>query len=54
MWRADENWTRDLSLVKQRESCEIYYKMENKPSVEFKKLTEGEIFGILRNPFWNW
>lgn len=51
---ADENWTRDPSLVKPRESCEIYYKMENKPSVDFKKLTEGEIFGILRNPFWNW
>lgn len=50
----DENWTRDVGTCKPRESCDIYYKMENKPCVDYAQVHSREIFGILRNPFWNW
>lgn len=48
----NEDWVRGIGTCKPRESCDIYYKMENKPTVDYKQFESREIFGILRNPFW--
>lgn len=50
----NEDWIRDVGTCKPRESCDIYYKMQDKPRVDYKEIESREIFAILRNPFWNW
>ena len=48
-----ENFKTDINNLKSMESWDLYYKNPNKIQIDFKKIKEREIFGILENPFWN-
>lgn len=48
-----EHFKTDINNLKSMESWDLYYKNPNKIQIDFKKIKEREIFGILENPFWN-
>lgn len=50
----NEDFVRNLDLVKPQESWDKFYKNANKPKVDYDSIEQRDIFGILRNPFWNY
>lgn len=52
---ADENWIRDLGKVNLDEKeWRKFYNDPNIPQVDYNVVESREIFGIMRNPFYNW
>ena len=51
---AEGNWTTTLGCDKPVEMHDNYYKNTTLPEVDYRKITEREIFGVHYSPFRGW